>query len=246
MATYNGEQFIREQIDSILLQLGENDELVISDDQSRDKTLEIIQSYNDKRIKFFTHERAGRPTENFQNALNHAKGDYIFLSDQDDVWLPGKYDKMLALLSSYDLVLSDSILVDEDLKVIKPSFFKFHGSATGIARNVIKNSYFGSCMAFKRYLLDFALPFPPSREIGHDVWIGLIGEIVGKVFLIDEPLIMYRRHASAVTPHGIGKSKRSLYKKLMGRVIMFKYVYLFYFKYLINGKRISVHSNGNV
>lgn len=246
MASYNGEEFIHEQIKSILNQLKPEDELIISDDGSTDHTLKIIAEFNDPRIHVYDHPSTGRPTENFEYALERASGEFIFLSDQDDLWLEGKYEMMIKLLSSCDLVLSNSVLVDEQLNTIHPSFFNFHGSAKGIIRNVIKNSYFGSCMAFRKELLNYALPFPASREIGHDVWLGLIAEMVGKVCLTEQPLILYRRHAAAVTPHGMGKSKRSLFVKLLGRVIMFKYVFIFYIKYLLNGRRLSVYHNSNV
>lgn len=234
LASYNGEDFIKDQIVSILNQLHPEDELIISDDGSNDHTIAIIMSFADPRIKFFPHTSSGRPTENFEHALEQARGEFIFLSDQDDIWLKNKYDHMLSLLHTNDLVLSNSTLVDEHLEVINPSFFKFHNSRKGIVRNVIKNSYFGSCMAFRRELLSFALPFPSSKEIGHDVWLGLVAEMTGKVYLTDEPLILYRRHSSAVTAHGMGKSKRSLFVKLFGRVIMFKYVCAFYCKFLLN------------
>ncbi len=246
MATYNGERFIGEQLTSILKQLQADDELIISDDRSVDNTISIINALNDPRIKLFHHEPKGRPTENFQHALEQAKGEYVFLADQDDIWLDHKYNRTLSLLKTNDLVLSNSILVDEDKQVLHPSFFEFHGSRKGIVSNVIKNSYFGSCMAFRRSVLDYALPFPPSREVGHDVWLGLVAEIVGKVYFDNEPLIMYRRHAQAVTSHGMAKSDRSLFKKVFGRLIMFRYVYEFYKKYKLNGKRISINHNSNV
>jgi len=236
MATYNGEKFIEEQIRSILAQISINDELIISDDGSTDRTVEIIQNLNDNRIKLYRHASSGRPTENFQNALLKATGQFIFLSDQDDVWLENKYVKMVKLLESYDLVLSNSIVVNDALQTLSSSFFKFHGSAKGVIRNAIKNSYFGSCMAFRKELLIHALPFPPSKEIGHDVWLGLVGEMVGKVYFTDEPLILYRRHTDAVTSHGLSKSKRSLFVKLWSRVIMLKYVFMFYIKYKLNWK----------
>lgn len=246
LACYNGEKFILAQIESILFQLRAEDELIISDDGSNDLTLEIIVKIGDPRIKIYHHKSAGRPTENFQNALRKANGNIIFLSDQDDVWLEGKYDHMIKLLENNLLVLSNSILVDENLDVLNSSFFNFHGSAKGVIRNAIKNSYFGSCMAFQRKLLSYALPFPPTIEIGHDVWLGLIAEIVGKVYFTEKPLILYRRHDSTVTPHGIGKSSRSLVIKLWSRVVVLKYVLFFYVKYLFNGKRISVHRDTNV
>jgi glycosyltransferase involved in cell wall biosynthesis len=247
LACYNGEKHIKEQVESILIQLDGSDELIISDDSSTDDTISIIKSIRDERIKLYINENSsGRPTENFQNSLKKAKGTFVFLSDQDDIWLADKYETMKALLATNDLVLSDSVVVDETLKELHPSFFKFHGSGKGILKNVIKNSYFGSCMAFRRELLNYALPFPSSKEIGHDVWLGLVAEMVGKVCLVARPLILYRRHPLAVTSHGMGKSKRNLVIKIWGRVIMLKYVLFFYVKYLINGKRTRIRHYADI
>lgn len=90
MATYNGEEYIKEQLESILCQLGEMDEIIISDDGSTDNTLNIIESYNDSRIKIHINTGKHGFVYNFENALQKAKGEYIFLSDQDDIWLPEK------------------------------------------------------------------------------------------------------------------------------------------------------------
>src|ERR1700712_112451 len=120
MATYNGENYIQAQLDSILKQIAAGDEVVISDDSSSDKTLDIIRSIPDPRIRLFAGNRFRDPIKNFQNCLKLASGDYIFLSDQDDVWLEGKYEKMTQLLLEYDLVISDSIIVDEKLEQIAP------------------------------------------------------------------------------------------------------------------------------
>ena len=90
IATYNGGAFIKDQIYSILLQLSQNDEIIISDDGSRDSTLNILFSFNDSRIKIYKNGGKHGVVSNFENAIKHATGDYIFLCDQDDVWMPGK------------------------------------------------------------------------------------------------------------------------------------------------------------
>ncbi|MDE5758415.1 MAG: glycosyltransferase, partial [Allobaculum sp.] len=87
IATYNGERYIETQIRSILDQLNEDDEIIISDDSSTDRTLDIIRSLNDSRIKLFAGNKFHSRTFNFENALKQATGDFIFLSDQDDIWL---------------------------------------------------------------------------------------------------------------------------------------------------------------
>jgi glycosyltransferase involved in cell wall biosynthesis len=220
IATYNGERFIEEQLNSILIQLQPNDEIVISDDSSTDKTIEIIKSFKDLRVKLLPIKKFRDPIKNFENALKNSLGDFVFLSDQDDVWLGNKYSEMLQLLANYDLVISDSKIVDEELNIQHESFFKYFNSGKGILRNVIKSSYYGSCMAFKRKVLNAALPFPDTKEIGHDLWIGLVAEIIGKVYFYEKPLLLYRRHASTFTPVNVGKSKRTKSQMLTGRMIM--------------------------
>ena len=107
MATFNGEKYIKEQIQSILNQLSLDDEVIISDDGSSDKTLEVINHINDKRIKVFTNTHKHGFTHNFENALNHANGEYIFLSDQDDIWAEEKVNKVMESLIYNDLVIHD-------------------------------------------------------------------------------------------------------------------------------------------
>ena len=112
MATYNGSQYIRDQIESILHQLSTNDELVITDDESKDDTLAIVESFNDERIKVFKGPCKGHPRYNFESGLMHCKGDYIFLCDQDDVWEPNKVSAFCNYLSEYDLVVSDCSVIN--------------------------------------------------------------------------------------------------------------------------------------
>ena len=98
IATYNGEKYIKEQLDSIIPQLGHEDEIVISDDGSSDSTLDIINSINDERIRITVNQGKHGVNSNFNNALLHAKGDFIFLADQDDIWLSGKVAECLKAL----------------------------------------------------------------------------------------------------------------------------------------------------
>ena len=227
MATYNGEKFIKEQIESILSQIGIADELIITDDGSTDHTVDIVKSFKDSRIKLFTGNQFKDPIKNFQFALEQSNGECIFLSDQDDVWLENKYDLMLSQLQKYDLVISDSQIVDDELNLIHPSFFDYFKSKKGLIKNIIKSSYYGSCMAFKRRVLEAALPFPDTKEIGHDLWLGLVAELKYSVLFFKVPLIKYRRHGGAFTPVEVGRSKRSFYQMVLGRFIMIKWVLKF-------------------
>ena len=208
MATYNGEKYIKEQIDSILLNLGENDELVISDDGSTDNTLKIISNYNDSRIKLINGPKNGIK-QNFANAIEHCTGKYIFLSDQDDIWMENKKEIVLKAFKKYNcsLIIHDCEVIDKNYTVVTPSFFELRKSNSGISKNIIKNSYIGCCMCFDSKLKEKILPIPNDIEM-HDQWIGIITEKYGTSFFINDKLIRYRRHdnnASSMSHHSIKK-----------------------------------------
>lgn len=201
MAVYNGEKFLRDQLDSILNQLQEEDEIVVSLDPSEDNTSYILREYHrkDSRVKV-CYGRGQGVVKNFENAILHCKNDIVFLSDQDDVWIEGKVNKVLAEFSDEKIicVLHDSYIVDKELNILQPSFFKVRRCRTGIIKNVIRNSYIGCCMAFRRKYIKKILPFPEKIPM-HDQWIGLCCEYYGKVKVLPIPLVKYRRHDSNVS-----------------------------------------------
>jgi len=218
IATYNGSQFINAQLQSILPQLSEDDEIIISDDNSADETLINIKTLSDPRIKIITNSSRQGVIKNFERALAAAKGDYIFLSDQDDVWLPGKVSASLQILQHHLLVVTDCTVTDWQLQPLHASFFNLRNSGSGILKNIIKNSYLGCCMAFRRELLSFALPIPKQVPM-HDMWLGIIAESYGQVFFLPIPYILYRRHQHTASPTA-GQSRFSLYAKLRYRLIL--------------------------
>ncbi|HCR53127.1 MAG TPA: alpha-L-Rha alpha-1,3-L-rhamnosyltransferase [Cytophagales bacterium] len=219
MAVKDGELFIKEQISSILTQLGVNDELIVSDDHSSDSTLEIINSFQDKRIKIFCNPGSGI-LNNFENALRHSSGEKIFLSDQDDVWHKDKVGKMGALLDHYDVIVCDCTIVDHQLNPQHESFFKINKSSKGMLKNIFKNSYMGCCMAFNRSILEKILPFPDKIPM-HDLWIGLNAELYFSVFFLPEKLVFYRRHSNNASSDP-KKSSQSLKIKMSGRLHLIK------------------------
>ena len=238
IATHNGGEYIKEQIDSILCQLSKEDEIVISDDGSDDSTLDILNLYKDPRIKILRYKHdisymrsADYTTHNFENALLHAQGEYIFLSDQDDIWLPNKVEIMKAKLQDNGLVVSDCVVVDSKLNVIHPSYFTIHRTKKGILNNLCINAFHGACMAFRKEILDQAIPFPHSN-VGHDFWLGLIATHYYSVEFIDQPLILYRRHSNTVSPSAKGSTLPIAYRikyrlitisELCRRILMKKY-----------------------
>jgi glycosyltransferase involved in cell wall biosynthesis len=210
MAVYNGEEFISEQLDSILSQLNDKDELIISDDGSTDQTLNIIKRYKDSRIKLIYSGKRSI-IKNFENALGNAKGDIIFLADQDDIWYPNKISETLSYMIEYDLVFSNASVFNKSI-LETTLLYDNNKTRTGLVRNFIKNNYIGATMAFKKEILNRALPFP-TKIYMHDAWISAVAEIFGKTFYINEPLIYYRRHDNNASETG-EKSSNSLFKKL--------------------------------
>jgi glycosyltransferase involved in cell wall biosynthesis len=204
IATYNGEKYIGEQIASILPQLQPQDEIIISDDHSTDHTLEIVKSFDDSRIKIIFNEGEKGYTSNFENSLKNASGDFIYLSDQDDVWFPEKMAVYKEEFKSNDFVVSNAKIVDENLESAdNQTYFDLRGISTGFLSDLIKAKSLGCCMAFNRKVLNKILPFPENKELcPHDLWILLMSEFYFKSKIIKEPQIFYRRHGNTASTGG--------------------------------------------
>tara|TARA_R110002126_G_scaffold141128_2_gene285997 strand:- start:1482 stop:2165 length:684 start_codon:yes stop_codon:yes gene_type:complete len=215
MATYNGDLFLNQQLDSILKQLSLEDEIIISDNGSTDNTVSIIENYKDTRIKLL-HFTEKNLILNFENALNKASGDVIFLSDQDDIWIEGKVQKYKELLKDNLLVFSNASIFQNNNIESSKLFFNSQRKRTGIFNNLIKVNFLGCTLAFQRRVLEKALPFPKNIPM-HDIWIGLIAETMGNTFYIEKPLIFYRRHENVASATG-SKSSFSLAKKIKIRI----------------------------
>ncbi|MDD2479354.1 MAG: glycosyltransferase family 2 protein [Victivallaceae bacterium] len=220
MATYNGEKFIKEQLQSILMQLSKDDEVIISDDSSEDSTLDLAYAFMDDRIKVFPGNFRN-PIFNFENALNKASGEYIFLADQDDIWEENKVKESMKALKDNLIVVSDAKIVDESGKTLEKSFFTKNHSGPGFLRNLYNNSYIGCCIAFRSELLSVILPFPKKIAM-HDIWIGYCVEFFGmKREFLRQPLISYRKHGQNVSNSGVGfKSGLSNFYRIQYRLRM--------------------------
>ncbi len=222
IATFNGAEYIRAQLDSILPQLSPDDEVIISDDSSTDNTISIVRSFNDGRIRIYENNKFKSPVFNFENAIKFSSGEYIFLSDQDDIWTNDKVKVMMMELDRYELVVSDCFITDKDLNIILPSMFGINKSGSGIIRNSIKNAYLGCCMAFNRKILDKCLPFPKDIPM-HDIWIGMVADAFYRTSFIHEKLVYYRRHGgNSVQWKNKPVSVYSFGKKMMFRWVILK------------------------
>ena len=218
IATYNGGQFIKEQLDSILVQLSEHDEIIVSDDHSDDDTLTLISNYKDNRIKIFINQNEKGYTKNFENAISRATGDIIFICDQDDVWMNNKVQRMVEALETCQLAICNAKIVDGSLNLIDESHFELHHVRKGFWVNYLQTRYIGACMAFKKEILQKALPFPNNQKLcAHDYWLTLIAEFYYKVGLVEEPLIQYRRHGNNVLTGGTVSTNSTL-KKVKTRI----------------------------
>lgn len=215
MAVYNGEKYLRGQLESIQKQLGGGDEVVISVDPSRDasKALALELAQGDSRIRVIDGPGQG-VIRNFECALNAVSGEVIFLADQDDVWMDGKVALCLTQLERANVtaVLHDAVVTDESLHRLRDSFFE--GTyRPGIFNNIKRNRYVGCCMAVKRAVAALALPFPKRLPM-HDQWLGLLAEKLGDVSFIETPLILYRRHGQTIT----GRSRAGVLRKAAWRI----------------------------
>ena len=207
-----------------------SDEVIVSDDGSTDETLNIVRSFNDPRVKIFIqkscsgllgHEYA---TLNFENALKHASGDIIFMSDQDDVWVKNKVEISLKYLNKYDYIVSDAYVTDADLNVISNTRFTKDEKVyfNKYLAVILSTPYQGSCAAFKKCVLERALPFPKGTQ-SHDRWIGNVAAFYFKYKVIPEKLIYYRRHVAATSSNfGVKTRSYGFLKKITYKLIYIK------------------------
>src|SRR5262245_15846641 len=192
MAVYNGAAFLRPQLDSIVEQLRADDELIVVDDASQDDSAAILARTDDPRLRLHRNERNLGVLATFEKALRLARGEILFLSDHDDLWLPGKVEKILAVFverPSVTMVATDARLIDAEGKTLAPSFFAQRGRfAPGALHNFVKNKYLGCTLSFRSGMLPVFLPIPRDVPM-HDIWFGILNALFGETYFLDEPLV---------------------------------------------------------
>lgn len=210
LATCNGEKFLAEQIESILAQTYSNTRLIVRDDASQDRTLSIIQEYQQRFPKKIlclpSHERLG-VKGNFSRLMESSSAPYAMLADQDDIWMPKKVEKtfehMLELEKKYTnqplLVHTDLVVVDEQLNVLKSSFWKYIHikpyQKDSLNRLLNQNVVTGCTLMMNRLMIEIAKPIP-EEAVMHDWWLALVASAFGKIGIIREPTMFYRQHHS--------------------------------------------------
>ena len=199
LASYNGEKYIKKQIESIMPQLELDDELIVSDDGSKDKTKEIVLELakSDSRIKLVDGPKNGY-NKNFENAIKYAKNEFVFISDQDDEWLPNKVEKVLKEFDEKtNCIRHDCVVIDDNDNVLIESYNTERGANLSYKKNFYKNTFTGCCMAVRREWLMKLLPFP--ENIYYDAWIGILSCRFNNAKIIDDKLIKWCRHEGTVT-----------------------------------------------
>ncbi len=200
LCTYNGELFLKEQIDSLLTQTYTNIELIIADDSSTDSTPLLLGKYAVlPNVKVFYNDKNLGITANISIALKHCEGKFIALSDQDDIWNKDKIQIMYENIKDDLLVYSDSELVDENAHLLNIKLSKLRKMHTG--KNVLgfafNNCIWGHTILFRSELLDKILPIP--NNIPHDSWIGFVAASEKRIRFLDIPLTLYRQHQKTFT-----------------------------------------------
>jgi glycosyltransferase involved in cell wall biosynthesis len=211
MASYNGERYIAQQLDSLLSQTSNDFTLYISDDCSTDSTWEIIRTYErkfpGKIIAARNTGNSGSAKHNFISMMIEKKDDYVLLCDQDDVWLPRKIEKTILKLQRMEarygretplLVHSDLTVVDENLAVITSSFreaMKVGYNRTALRHFLIQNIITGCTAAYNRALAELIMAVP-GYLVMHDWWLGLIAAAFGKIEYLHEQTVLYRQHGN--------------------------------------------------
>lgn len=217
LATYNGEKYLKEQLDSILKQTYSNIRLIISDDCSNDNTRKILSEYaeKDNRIELYFQEKNKGYLGNFEFLLGKVENELYMLSDQDDVWKEDKIERTYKKMkeSDADLVFTDLEVVDEKLQLIDKSFWRQKGFYKKLRkdkkynyRGLFLNNYITGCtiLTKKKFTKDI-LPFPKSKYISHDYWIAIVISQSGNIEYLDYSSIKYRQHEKNL----IGNKRKS-------------------------------------
>lgn len=226
LAVYNGEKYLRQQIESVLNQTVTDVKILIRDDGSVDASCELINEYCDKypqKISKIEGLPTGSAKQNFAELLKNCDSDYIMFCDQDDVWLPDKVERTLEAIKANDndgktpvLVHTDLKVVDNSLNIISSSFFEFqrlYQDNITLSKLLVQNYVTGCTVMINRALAQMCGEIP-KECIMHDWWLALVAQLFGKIVCLKQPTMLYRQHGDnqvgAKASYGIALIKRKL------------------------------------
>jgi glycosyltransferase involved in cell wall biosynthesis len=196
VATYNGATYLPPQLESIIKQTHKPSQIIIIDDASSDDTVTIAQAFaaaHPEVIVVQNETRLGY-IKNFEKGMLLVNANYVALSDQDDIWMPHKLEKLLASIGDQMLAYSDSELIDSNGHLLhkKMSSIKNQLAYHTPIMYAIGAWAPGHAMLFKKELIDKAVPFP--THVTHDFWLGFVATCYSTVVYVNEPLVHYRQH----------------------------------------------------
>ncbi|WP_186760169.1 glycosyltransferase [Arthrobacter alpinus] len=205
MASYRGALYIQEQIESVLVQLDPADELIVVDDASGDNTVEIVKGFLDPRIHLIEVAQNQGYVRSFEQAVLASRGKFIFLADQDDLWLPGRLELMLETLQTSGVVASNFDVLGGGPRDGVPELRA--ADSTHYLRNVLGTvigyrPYYGCGMAMTREQAQIFTPIPGYIVESHDLWLALCGNVGKTMQHLEEPTLLRRLHEENVTPRG--------------------------------------------
>ena len=240
MTTYNGEKYLKKQLDSIITQTHKNIEIIICDDCSTDNTVNIIKEYLKQFnfIKLYINKKNLGYARNFEKAIKLSSSKYIALSDQDDIWEPQKLELLLKNIQKEEnnidlplLIHSDLTMINDEDKIFNTSYFKYRKyklkKEKDLGHILGPCGVMGNTIMFNKALKEKILPFPVYIE-NHDYWISLINEIFGKRITLDNKLVKYRIHTTNVSNNSKkiqnNKKLKNIIKSILERNFYIPYI----------------------
>ena len=194
VATYNGEKYLVEQLDSIYAQTHKNIEVIVTDDGSIDATIKILKEYKKSHgLQYYTNDANLGFVKNFERAISLCSGDYIALADQDDIWEENKLEVLLKEIGHNLLIHSDCKIIDEKNNIVQNRWKEKIGFDISVEKLMFANSVTGCTVLFKKELTVAALPFPDGLAY-HDWWLAMSAAMQNKIIYTEEPLTRYRQH----------------------------------------------------
>lgn len=222
MATYNGQDYVAEQIASILEQLSSNDELIVVDDASKDATIEVVRRITDSRIVLLPSRENLGYVASFEKGIAASKGAYIMLADQDDVWLPGRVDKLIESLQTKAFAASNFTVFGGPANKLQKVQLKASDSGRWLSNLVTTwigiRPYYGCTMAFRADAKRLILPFPTFLTETHDQWIAIVANINRQMAHVESATVARRLHEQNTTP----KTRRPISTIIRARIMLLR------------------------
>ena len=240
LCTFNGEKYVDQQMESIVNQKDKRfiGEIIVCDDQSTDKTLEILKNFKKElNIKIYLNQKNIGVKKNFEKCLSLTRYPIIVFCDQDDIWHQDKISEILESKIHIEerpfALVHNALIIDSNNQIIENDFMKLRGGFTSsFFMNFYKNRFLGCCIAINENLKKELLPFPKNIP-QHDIWIGIVASLLGNTKYLNKKLTFYRRHSSNTSGASSNKSSKLL------KIIQFRLESILCIVFLIK-KRLSL------